>query len=270
MPPPTAHQGNQYYINSNKANVSRSDDVFDAPVTDQNNEEVPPPPPPKMKHSPSPCQPPCRPPPLQPERDSVQSGISEDSRISTDSSVSADSRFTIISETSIESVTSLESRQSTASQSSTDSSDDTTVADYVDMAATSSYRDVNIVQRNDSKTKQKPPPKVHPKPSRLSGPDSRDEQVQGAIPTFDDELDSGSSSSEYMPMNSVPKQLKQSHSESAVNKHFARRQSDDEYMSPTDVCKSIFINLSEINQACYILTVHVLHSSYRSLLSVYN
>ena len=129
------------------------------------------------------------------------------------------------------------------------------------MAATSSYRDVNIVQRNDSKTKQKPPPKVHPKPSRLSGPDSRDEQVQGAIPTFDDELDSGSSSSEYMPMNSVPKQLKQSHSESAVNKHFARRQSDDEYMSPTDVCKSVFINLSEVNQACYILTVHVLHSS---------
>lgn len=246
MPPPTPHQSSQYYVNSNQAKVRHADDVFDLQTADDGEDEVAPPPPPKMKSTPAPCKPVPRP-PVQSERSSIDSS-SGDSRMSIDSRYSTDSRTTITSETSMESVTTLDSGKLSADSGdilSSDSSDDTTIADYVDMATTSnSYMDMRSVQRNGSKTKPTPPI-VLPKPNRSSDASvgSTKEDAAESIATFDDELDSGPTGSEYMPMKEVhvpPHHLKKSHSESVVNvpKQLPIPDSED-YVKPTSVCKSI-------------------------------
>lgn len=246
MPPPKPHQSSQYYVNSNKANVHQADDVFDIPPADDGDNEVAPPPPPKMKSTPAPCKPVPRP-PVQSERSSIDSSVSGDSRMSIDSRFSIDSSTTITSETSSESVTTLDSGKLSSDSLdilSSDSSDDTTIADYVDMATTSSsYVDMKSVQRNGSKTKPKPPA-VLPKPYRSSATsvDSK-EDASESIATFDDELDSGPTGSEYMPMKEVhapPHHLKKSQSESVVNvpKQLPVPETED-YVNPTSVSPRI-------------------------------
>uniref|UniRef100_K1PBD9 Uncharacterized protein n=1 Tax=Magallana gigas TaxID=29159 RepID=K1PBD9_MAGGI len=262
MPPPTPHQSSQYYVNSNQAKVRHADDVFDLQTADDGEDEVAPPPPPKMKSTPAPCKPVPRP-PVQSERSSIDSS-SGDSRMSIDSRYSTDSRTTITSETSMESVTTLDSGKLSADSGdilSSDSSDDTTIADYVDMATTSnSYMDMRSVQRNGSKTKPTPPV-VLPKPNRSS--DSSviltKEDAAESIATFDDELDSGPTGSEYMPMKEVhvpPHHLKKSHSESVVNvpKQLPIPDSED-YVNPTSVSPRISPRTSLMSP------VHNVHST---------
>lgn len=262
MPPPTPHQSSQYYVNSNQAKVRHADDVFDLQTADDGEDEVAPPPPPKMKSTPAPCKPVPRP-PVQSERSSIDSS-SGDSRMSIDSRYSTDSRTTITSETSMESVTTLDSGKLSADSGdilSSDSSDDTTIADYVDMATTSnSYMDMRSVQRNGSKTKPTPPI-VLPKPNRSSDASvgSTKEDAAESIATFDDELDSGPTGSEYMPMKEVhvpPHHLKKSHSESVVNvpKQLPIPDSED-YVNPTSVSPRISPRTSLMSP------VHNVHST---------
>lgn len=261
MPPPTPHQSSQYYVNSNQAKVHQKDEVFDLPTTDDGEDEVAPPPPPKIKSTPAPCKPVPRP-PDQSERFSIESSVSGDSRMSVDSRYSSDSRTTITSETSMESVSGKLSTDSGDILSS-DSSDDTTIADYVDMATTSnSYMDMRSVQRTGSKTKPKPPA-ILPKPNRSSASsvDSTKEEAAESIATFDDELDSGPTGSEYMPMKEVhvpPHHLKKSHSESVVNvpKQLPIPDSED-YVNPTLVCKCIRNTLFTNERTLKIFIKHV-------------
>lgn len=259
MPPPTPHQSSQYYVNSNQAKVHQKDEVFDLPTTDDGEDEVAPPPPPKIKSTPAPCKPVPRP-PDQSERFSIESSVSGDSRMSVDSRYSTDSRTTITSETSMESVSGKLSTDSGDILSS-DSSDDTTIADYVDMATTSnSYMDMRSVQRTGSKTKPKPPA-ILPKPNRSSASsvDSTKEEAAESIATFDDELDSGPTGSEYMPMKEVhvpPHHLKKSHSESVVNvpKQLPIPDSED-YVNPTLVSPRISPRTSLMSP------IHNIHST---------
>ncbi|XP_062615920.1 uncharacterized protein LOC134277611 [Saccostrea cucullata] len=201
MPPPTPHQHpQQYYINSNP--ISKTS-------------ESPPPPPPKIKNSPLPC----RPPPAI-ERMSIDSMTSIDSRTSVDSRTTIDSVTTVDSSTTLDS-SSISPNSRNSIQSCSSSGSDATIADYVDMASTSSsYMDMSSVQRTNSRTLSKPPA-VLPKP-RSSDSSS------GYGVTSDESSDRGS---EYMPMSEVPPHIKPPHPESTLHKQVS---AEDDYMSPSE------------------------------------